>query len=77
MFNDDIQGSSLSFGKEDASLGTASVVVAGLLACTRVTKKKMSQTKYVFLGAGGVSFPPFIAKEGVNNIERLPLLASC
>ncbi|KAK6021152.1 malic enzyme, NAD binding domain protein, partial [Ostertagia ostertagi] len=32
--------------------GTAAIVVAGLLATTRVTKVKLSQKKIVFLGAG-------------------------
>ncbi|KAK5964831.1 Malic enzyme, partial [Trichostrongylus colubriformis] len=40
-FNDDIQG-------------TAAIVVAGLIATTRVTKVKLSQSKIVFLGAGAV-----------------------
>uniref|UniRef100_A0A183C2X5 Malic enzyme n=1 Tax=Globodera pallida TaxID=36090 RepID=A0A183C2X5_GLOPA len=54
MFNDDIQG-------------TASVVVAGLLACTRVTQRRMSDTKYVFFGAGGAALG--VAEMCVRQME--------
>ena len=40
-FNDDIQG-------------TAAVAVAGILASKRITKKRMCENKFVFLGAGEV-----------------------
>lgn len=41
-FNDDIQG-------------TASVIVGGLLACQKVTKKRVADNTYLFLGAGGAA----------------------
>ncbi len=41
-FNDDIQG-------------TASVIVAGLLAASKATKKNITEQKFLFLGAGAAS----------------------
>lgn len=52
-FNDDIQG-------------TASVAVAGLMAAVRVTKRKLSENIYLFLGAGSVS----IRYENLVHVSR-------
>ena len=38
----------------DYTLGTASVVVAGLLASERLTGKKLKEGSYLFFGAGEV-----------------------
>ncbi|VDN04204.1 unnamed protein product [Thelazia callipaeda] len=69
-FNDDIQGNCGFFftlpvpshfflsdrtSSDTKIVGTASVVVAGLLACSKYTGRPLSDEKFVFLGAGTAS----------------------
>ncbi len=38
-----------------SNLGTAAVVLAGLIAALRVTNKKLNENTYLFVGAGQVN----------------------
>ena len=44
--------------------------MAGLLATTRITKKKLSQNKIVFLGAGGVSLQSQQSRQSFSQAEE-------
>lgn len=69
-FNDDIQG-------------TASVALAGLFAATRINGMKLSEMRYLFVGAGsaatGIGGLLIIAmqQEGLSREEALARLAFC
>ncbi|VDM71761.1 unnamed protein product, partial [Strongylus vulgaris] len=66
-FNDDIQG-------------TAAIILSGLLASTRITKKKLCEQKFVFHGAGaaGLGIAEFLVEymkeEGVTEEQACSMI---